>query len=267
MTARDRARGLLAGAVAGLAGGLFGVGGGLLLVPLLTGFFGLSQHRAHGTSLAVIGATAIAALFVYGAHANVLWLVAAIVAAGSIVGAPLGARATDFLSPHGLRRAFAIFLVLVAARLLWTAPAGGTGLTLTGAGSIALYVCVGVVAGFLAGFMGVGGGIVMVPIFTLLLGATQQQAQGTSLAVILVTAPAGAITHSRRGNVAWNLVPVLAIGAAIGAPLSAWAAQVLPHALLVRAFALFLIVSAVHMWNRRTREKRPAPAEATRPVS
>ena len=64
MTARDRVRGLLAGAAAGIAGGLFGVGGGIILVPLLTAFFGLGQHAAHGTSLAVIGATAVAALFV-----------------------------------------------------------------------------------------------------------------------------------------------------------------------------------------------------------
>jgi len=257
MTARDRVRGLLAGAVAGLAGGLFGVGGGLMLVPLLTGFFGLSQHRAHGTSLAVIGATALAALTVYGAHANVLWNVAVIVALGSIVGAPLGARATDHLSSSGLRRAFAIFLVLVAVRLLWQAPSGGLG-GLTGIASVALYLVVGVLAGFLAGFMGVGGGIVVVPILTLLLGTTQQQAQGTSLAVILVTAPVGAYAHSRRGNVAWPLVPMLAVGAALGAPLAAWGAQLIPHAWLVRTFAVFLLVSAIHMWRRKSPKAKPA---------
>ena len=53
MTARQRVGALLAGFAAGLAGGLFGVGGGLVLIPLMTAFFGLTQHQAHGTSLAV----------------------------------------------------------------------------------------------------------------------------------------------------------------------------------------------------------------------
>ncbi|MBI1797364.1 MAG: sulfite exporter TauE/SafE family protein [Candidatus Eisenbacteria bacterium] len=259
MTARDRARGLFVGAVAGLAGGLFGVGGGLVLVPMLTGGFGLTQHRAHGTSLAVIGATAIAALFVYGAHANVQWATAAAVAVGSIVGAPLGARWAGATSAAGLRRAFAAFLVLVAFRLLWDAPVVRGAAALAGPGALAFDVAVGIASGTLAGFMGVGGGILMVPAFTLAFGMTQQQAQGTSLAVILVTGPVAALAHSRRGNVAWGLAPALAIGAALGAPAAAWAAQVLPRAWLGRAFALFLLASAVHMWTRKPRAAPPGP--------
>ena len=248
MTARDRLRGLIAGAVAGLAGGLFGVGGGLLLVPLLTGQFSLSQHRAHGTSLAVIGATAVASLFVYGSHSNVQWTTAAFVAIGSLVGAPLGARWITRVPPTTLRRAFAVFIVLVALRLLWHAPAVGERHMLTGAALLAFCVGLGLVAGVLAGFMGVGGGTIVVPAFTLMFGMTQQAAQGTSLAVMLVTAPAATIEHSRHGNVMWRLVPMLALGAAAAAPLAAWAAQRLPHEWLVRVFALFLLVSAVHAW-------------------
>jgi uncharacterized membrane protein YfcA len=81
MTGRDRWRCVLAGLVAGLAGGLFGVGGGVILVPLLTGGFALSQHRAHGTSLAVIGISALAGLVIYGAFSRVAWTTAAVVQA------------------------------------------------------------------------------------------------------------------------------------------------------------------------------------------
>src|SRR2546422_9647165 len=121
MTARDRVGGLLAGAVAGIAGGLFGVGGGLILVPLLAGAFRLTQHQAHATSLAVIGATALAALVVYGAHANVAWSIAAVVAVGSRLTAPLGARWAARGSARGRTRAFACFVVMVALRLLFRA--------------------------------------------------------------------------------------------------------------------------------------------------
>ena len=72
MTSRDRLRGLIAGLGAGAASGLFGVGGGLVLVPALSAVFGCTQHQAVGTSLAIIGATALTAIIVYGAHANVV---------------------------------------------------------------------------------------------------------------------------------------------------------------------------------------------------
>jgi len=191
MSAGDRLRGLLAGVAAGIAGGLFGVGGGTVLVPMLTGLFGLTQHEAHGTSLAVIGATALAALAVYGAHANVAWSTAAFIALGSLVSAPFGARWASHVSARGLKRSFAVFLGLVALRLLWQAPAVGATQTLSTGARIAVDLLVGLATGTLAGFMGVGGGLIVVPACTLLFGMTQQAAQGTSLAVILVTAARG----------------------------------------------------------------------------
>ncbi len=263
MIARDPARGLMAGVVAGTAGGLFGVGGGILLVPMLTGFFGLTQHQAHGTSLAVIGATALAALVVYGAHTNVAWTTAAIVALGSLASAPLGARWAARVSTRGLRLAFAVFLVLVALRLLWETPAVGARHGLTGVGGIGFGLLLGLATGTLAGFMGVGGGLLIVPACTLALGMTQQVAQGTSLAVILVTAPAAAIEHARHGNLVWRVVPMLALGAALGAPLASIAAQMLPHEWLVRAFATFLIATGVHTWIREV----GARSGAARPVA
>lgn len=250
MSARARIRGLLAGAVAGTAGGLFGVGGGIILVPMLTGLFGLTQHQAHGTSLAVIGATALASLIVYGAHANVAWGTAALVAVGSLVSAPLGARWAARVSARGLTRTFAVLLVLVAVRLLWRAPEIGERAALSGPAGIGFDLLLGLATGTLAGFMGVGGGLLVVPACTLVFGMTQQAAQGTSLAVILVTAPAASIVHARRGNVVWGVVPMLALGAAVGAPIASWAAQGLPHEWLVRAFAAFLMVTGVHTWIR-----------------
>ena len=251
MSARHRLEGFAGGMLAGVAGGLFGVGGGVLLVPILTGRFRLTQHQAHGTSLAVIGLTALAGLVVYGAHANVAWGTAVVVGLGSLVTARYGARWANRISSFALRRAFAALLVVVALRLLFfDTPGGATAAFHHGWPGIGFDLLLGATIGLLSGFMGVGGGMLAVPAFTLVLGMVQQVAQGTSLAVILFTGPAGAIEHARHGNVVWPLVPMLALGAVAGAPLASWLALQLPHQALVRAFAVFLLANAVATWFR-----------------
>jgi uncharacterized membrane protein YfcA len=251
MTSRGWWAAALAGFIAGLAGGLFGVGGGILLVPMLTAFFALTQHQAHGTSLAAIGATAVAGLVVYGLNGHVAWLPAAIISVASVLTARTGARWAARTSRERLTLAFAVFILAVAVRILWKAPAGSADHALTGAVGLAASLAVGAAVGLLSGFMGVGGGIILVPALTLLFGMTQQTAQGTSLAVILVTAPFGALEHDRHGNVARPLLPGLALGALVGAPLASLAAQRLPQAALARGFAVFLVANAVRMiWLR-----------------
>ena len=255
MTRRGWLAAVLAGFTAGLAGGLFGVGGGIVLVPMLTAFFALSQHEAHGTSLAAIGATAVAGLVVYGLSGHVAWVPAAIMSVASVFTARLGARWAARTSRERLAAAFALFLFLVGVRILWQAPVGTAEHALNGTTGTLASLGVGAAVGLLSGFMGVGGGIITVPALTLLFGLSQQTAQGTSLAVILVTAPFGAWEHDRHGNVARRLLPGLALGAMAGAPLASLAAQRLPQAALARAFAVFLIANAARMgwlaWRKR----------------
>jgi uncharacterized membrane protein YfcA len=93
----------------------------------------------------------------------------------------------------------------------------------------------------------------------LLLSWPQHLAQGTSLAVILAAAPAGAIEHARHGNVVMRWVPGLAIGAALGGPLAAWLVQGLDRDLLTKGFAVFLIVNAITTWRRGGTLKGESP--------
>jgi uncharacterized protein len=237
----------LAGFVAGLCGGLFGVGGGIILVPALTGFFALTQHQAHGTSLAVVGATAVAGLVVYGLAGNVAWWPALVMSLSSVFAARLGARLAARTSHRALSLAFAAMLLVVAIRILWRTPQGSAEHALVGMAGLAAALGLGAAAGLLAGYMGVGGGAIAVPALTLVFGMSQQLAQGTSLALILVTAPFGAFEHHRHGNVVPRLLPGLAIGALVGAPLASLAAQRLPQVPLARAFAAFLIANALRI--------------------
>ena len=247
----------LAGFGAGLAGGLFGVGGGIVMVPVLTAFFGLTQHRAHGTSLAAVAATAVAGLVVYGLSGHVAWLPAALMAVSGAYTARLGARLAARTGRERLTLAFALFILAMGVRILWRVPVTGDHAALSGGPfsgpvGIAAALAVGAVVGLLAGYMGVGGGVITVPALTLLFGMSQQTAQGTSLALILGSAPFGAVEHARLGNVDRRLLPGLMIGALLGAPLASWAAQRLPQATLARGFAIFLIANALRMmWTAR----------------
>jgi len=253
MTAGARAAAIGTGLLAGIAAGFFGVGGGLVLIPLLTVYFHLSQHQAHGTSLAVIGVTALVSLIVYGVFSNVAWGTAAVVGVASLATARYGARLAARTSSRGLTRAFAIFLFLVALRLLWHIPTPAWQGFHHDLRAIAVNLALGLAVGLLSGYMGVGGGILAVPAFTLFLGMPQHLAQGTSLAVVLLAAPAGAIEHARHGNVVGRLVPMLALGAVLGAPLGSLVAQHLPQILLVRTFAIFMLVNAAYFWIRANR--------------
>jgi uncharacterized membrane protein YfcA len=244
VTARDRLLAVFGGLTAGFFGGLFGVGGGLVLVPLLTGTLRFTQHEAHATSLAVIVFTALAAGTVYALHGNVSWSRGVLAGLTSALTAPLGARLAYRLSSRNLRRAFAVFMLLLALRLLWVPPHPTA--EIAGVARIALVAMVGMVTGVVSGFMGIGGGTIMVPAFTLVLGFTQQLAQGTSLLAIVGAATAGSLQHRKRGTVVTAFVPWIALGSIVAGPAVSVAVQHMPHELLVRGFALFLIANGVY---------------------
>lgn len=106
------------GLLSGLVGGLFGVGGGVVIVPLLILALGISTKTAIGTSLAVIIPTSIMAALRHYQLGNVDLRLAALMAAGALIGALAGASLTAYVSGEWLRRGFAVFLILTAIRML-----------------------------------------------------------------------------------------------------------------------------------------------------
>ena len=109
---------LLVGAVAGFASGLLGIGGGLVMIPLLVGALTLSQHQAHATSLAAIVLIAAVGGLAFGSAGEVDVPVALFLAAGALVGAPIGARLMSQTSEARLKVAFGVFMVVVGAILV-----------------------------------------------------------------------------------------------------------------------------------------------------
>jgi uncharacterized membrane protein YfcA len=105
------------GFAAGIASGLLGVGGGTVIVPLLVGVLAFSQHRAHATSLAAMVPIAVVAGAVFAADGSVEYDTALLLAAGALVGAPVGARAMAAIGERSLEAAFGIFLIVVGAAM------------------------------------------------------------------------------------------------------------------------------------------------------
>lgn len=98
----------------GVAAGMFGVGGGVLLVPLLVLLFGFEQHNAQGTSLvALVPPVGILAFINYAHAGHVNWTVGLLIMPGVFFGGLLGSRLAQTLSPRRMRRVFAIFLIVL----------------------------------------------------------------------------------------------------------------------------------------------------------
>jgi len=121
-----------------------------------------------------------------------------------------------------------------------------------------LAVLGGFVIGVLSGAMGIGGGILLVPLMVLGFGFAQHVAQGTSLAAIIPTSLVGAATHDRAGTVDRAAALWLSVGGVTGSLLGAVAAVHLPRALLVRLFGALLLFSAYRIFASRRTPEKPA---------
>lgn len=125
-------------------------------------------------------------------------------------------------------------------------------------------VLIGLSAGFLAGLLGVGGGVVIVPAMVLLLGFDQHVAQGTSLVVVIPAALTGSWTHHRNGRLVLRDALLLAMGGVVGAGAGSILALSLDDGLLRRLFGLFLLITAARILVSRgalPRRRGGAPAE------
>ena len=108
-------------------------------------------------------------------------------------------------------------------------------------------LAIGLSAGLLAGLLGIGGGVVMVPAMVLIMGMDQHVAQGTSLLVIIPAAAFGSFTHHRNGRLALRDAAWLAAGGVLGAVLGSVTALSLDEELLQRLFAVLILVVALRM--------------------
>lgn len=255
---------LLTGAVAGFFAGLFGVGGGVVVVPVLTIIFTRQgfpanevMHLALGTSIATILFTSISSLRAHHAHRAVLWPVMRDLTPGILIGTLLGALLAARISSRALSIFFVGFMILVAVQMIANLRPKPSR-NLPGRGGLSL---AGTVIGAVASLAAMGGGALTVP-FLIWCNVRPHQAIGTSAAVGLPIAIGGTIGYiwngweSRglpSGSLGFIYLPALAvilIASVLAAPLGARLTHRLPVAVLKKIFAgLLLVLSAKMLWS------------------
>ncbi len=124
-------------------------------------------------------------------------------------------------------------------------------------------LAIGLTAGLLAGLLGIGGGVVMVPAMVLIMGLDQHVAQGTSLLVIIPAAAFGSFTHYRHGRLALRDAAALAVGGVLGAVLGSVTALSLDDQLLRKLFAILILAVAVRLLMTRRSAPEPRDPAAT----
>jgi uncharacterized membrane protein YfcA len=254
----------LLGALAGGLGGMMGVGGGILLVPLLVHFLRQGQHEAQGTSLGFFIVTALVAAIPYVRSESIPWSLVGVLALGAVPGVVTGAAIAKRTPATRLRLWFGLAILASAARLLLAPPAGGG----APAWSTPWNVLLGFGIGTFAGLLGVGGGVFLVPALVLWQGLTQHTAQGVSLALIVPIGLVGYLSYARSGHTKGRLLPALFAGGALGGWVGATFAHSLRGPVLTRIFALFMVAVAARMiaGSRRPAAPVAAPSPAGGPT-
>jgi uncharacterized membrane protein YfcA len=258
----------LAAIGAGLFGSLVGVGGGIIIVPLLVGALAVDIRHAIAASLlgVICVSTAGAASYLQAGlvdrRLGLTLLMAT--ATGGIVGGYLG----GLLDPRVLAAMFGIVLVVVAAQMLRSrrrvvAELAGepTGLEFessyveptTGAETryrvqrVGLGSAISLVAGALSGLLGIGGGVVNVPTMNIVMGVPIRVALTTSTYMLGATAAASAVIYFSRGLVDPLIAAPVVVGVFIGARIGARLARRVPHNTLQLLFAAVALIFAVQM--------------------
>lgn len=248
------------GVLAGLLAGMFGVGGGILIVPGLVMGAGMTQRLAHGTSLAAVVPISIASLASYTVNDNVDWNVGIWLAIGAVVGAVIGTKLLDVLPHRTLGLLFAAVLLASAIRLFIATDADGrTSMTVAMALSLLL---IGLVTGILAGLLGVGGGIVMVPAMILLFKVPPAIAKGTSAFVIIPTAIMGTWRNRAKRNTHIKAALVIGVAGIVTAAIGGVIADRMSDDVSNVLFASLLTIVAVRLLWQLYRGRDSAAASA-----
>lgn len=258
------------GFLIGLSLGALGGGGSVLAVPVLVYVAGQTPEQATATSLLVVGSSAVVALIPHARAGRVRWLAGAAFGLVGVGGSLLGTRLNRSIDPNLLLLLFSGLMLVAAWRMLTACPgctavgdrraiqagagedggAGGGLLTrVSQRTTVAIAVktvLAGTAVGFVTGLFGVGGGFVIVPALTLLLGFTMGDAIGTSLLVIAINSAVAFLSRLGTGApIDWSTTIPFAIasfaGVLVGARMSA---RSHPERLL-RAFAVLLVAVAL----------------------
>lgn len=214
------------GLLAGVLAGLFGIGGGALIVPVLM-LIGAKIHQATALSLFYIVFSSGSGSVSHWRAGNIRLDLIGVLALGASIAALFGVRLSLSLPRQGIAALFAGFMLLVLTMFALKHRLPVAAEAPTGRKAWLAAVLIGALAGFLASLLGVGGGLVMVPLLVLFNGLDLKQATGTSLASVCLIGIASAAEHYAWGELSnslrafWAPLMLMSIAGIAGAPLGA----------------------------------------------
>lgn len=235
----------LLGGIAGSLGGLFGIGGGIIAIPLVGLAYHLDQQTAQGTALVMVAPNVLFGLWRYWRRTGLDLRIAATLATTASVATYPAARIATTLDPSALRIAFAGFLMMLAAILAYRSrtrvPSAPTRAPLAWGWSAPL----GIVGGIVSGLFGVGGAFIVPPAMTAFFGVRQVEAQGLALALVAPGSVIALFTYAAAGRVDWPVSIPLAAGGLLAVSAGVTAAYRLSEHRLRLGFCGLLAATAV----------------------
>jgi uncharacterized membrane protein YfcA len=255
---------ILLGFSVGLLSGLLGVGGGWLITPGLN-ILGIPMAYCVGTGLTQMAATSLISLYKHRKNNNTDFTLGVGFGLPMVLGLQLGKMILVELNQRGnagdvTRILYIILLSLMAINMLKKAPeenkkVGGWGLLHWGPKlylkrsekevSLLFLLIIGILVGVLSGIMGVGGGFLLIPIMTSLLGISTLVAIATSLICVFFSGVSGAVMFSYANLVEWKIVGLLLLGSFVGSLIGVKGTEYVKESDLRRLFALLISFAAI----------------------
>lgn len=240
---------LALGVLVGLLGALLGIGGGMVIVPLLVFVWHYEPQLAIGTSVLVVLLNAVSGTWGYIRQKKVCVDAALKFAVATVPGAFLGSYAAEYLQGRLFYLVFGAFFALAAINMYRKANRESTIQTFRDdvpeVYNWQLGVLCSIGVGFLASILGIGGGIVHVPFMVYVLNFSVKIAIATSTCILAVSSLAGLVSHAMLGHIVWTSGLAIGAGAFIGAQGGVALAQRLQSGMLMKLASVLVLITGV----------------------
>jgi uncharacterized protein len=225
----------------GLSLGALGSGGSIITIPVLVYVAGVPAENAVGMSLVIVGTTSFVGALLHLRRGNVAVKPGVLFAITGMVGSYAGSTGTHLLSRRSLMLLFALIMLIVGIRM-WRSTVGNLE-----KGDFNALRCLGVgfAVGLLTGFLGIGGGFLIVPALVLFAGLDSRTAVGTSLVVIALNSSTGVLGQLRFASIDWPLLTGFLVFALGGMVVGALLASTLAETRLRQLFATTVLALGV----------------------
>jgi len=241
---------VLLGFASGFTSGAFGVGGGVITTPAIRMLLSQSSGIALGTPLPVILPSALVGGFNYWRAGKIIPRVILYCSLFGLAGTAAGSYATALIDTRYIMIATALLILYMAWRTFSTATGKDPYGHLDGKGGeqvlpVWKLALIGIAAGFFSGFLGLGGGVIMVPAFFFILHLELKECLGNSLVIIAVLAIPGSIIHAQLGHVDWPIALFMMLGVMPGAYLGSLFTLRARNRRVLMLFSFFLLAIGI----------------------